>query len=376
MSDGYGENNLIYNRFDIIHEGASNVEDYEIAYDGIDYKIQCYRHDSIVDINIWGKNIPEEVILELKKIIENKSSDVCAIYIQNGVLNYDNSLVRGTECILPLPEEEEELYRRLSKKERYNIRRSMRFDNLGTVYINRFNDGDIPEMLVNSFFKWKNQTHGVDYDMTPQQYVKKFHVNKAMELGVCVTDNENTISVPIAALFWCGNAKTAYFENFSYNQEFKKFSPGYLLYIEFLKELINEKYRTVFLGGAGADYKKKFNSIARECYSGYVYTEVGVNRINTYMKKEGVKKWGIYGAGNVGKAVLHLSKKLEITASFLIDREKKHIDEIENITTLDSIPMNDLIVVAIHSRNREVENFLVNQKYMYYDEWIKMVLCQ
>ena len=359
--------NLIYNRFDLIHEKC-RIKTYIFECNGQNYEIQIYVHGLIADANVWGKDIPESAIENLKDKIEEENPQVGAIYIQRVTHNYFKTLMKGFEQILSLPETEQELLERLNKKESHNIRRKMRFRGQGSVSLIFYQNDKIPDDLVSTFFVWKNNSHGTDYQMTPQEYLDRYHVTDAIEMRL-----ENTLddeSKTVAVLFWCGVEETVYFENISYDKDFEKFSPGFLIYIEFLKELVIRGYRTVFLGGADYGYKKKFNSIARECYTGYVFTQAGLNLLDQWMDDNGIIKWGIYGGGNLGKAVFSLSKRIRRQASFIIDNNLECISGVKVYKPDEIWPSCDLVIVAIFgdtSKIKEMMNIRNQECVQYFD---------
>ena len=367
-------NNLIYNRFDVIHADAlDNIEIFYMCCEGIEYEVQLYFHKHVADINIWGKDLPETVVDRILLQLEERHPNVYAINIQRGTRNYNECLMKGKEVILQLPATEDELASRLSKKERYNIRRAKRFGGQGEIYTKIYNENEITKELVELFFLWKRITHGTNYQLDPNEYIKKYHVTNAMEMGIRDSKmNEQAVAV----LFWCACGDTVYFENFSYDRCFEKYSPGYLIYIEFLKELIKQNYHVVFLGGAGYEYKKKFFSVERECYSGYLFTKHGIDSINAWISANKINNWGIYGGGNLGKAVLKVSEMIEKKPSFVIDKNPRYISGINVISPNDNYPKNDLVVIAVAGRKMDIENILSDreQKYLYCQDIINEIM--
>lgn len=375
MVDAINSENLIYNRFDLIHkEEPRNIKTFKTYYAGIEYKIELYSHGRIVDINIWGKDVPEPVIDRIREYIENSHAETCAIYVQRGCFNYDGTLMKGSECVLSLPATEEELLGRLSKKERYNIRRERRFGGCGNIIIKTYSFNEIPFDLVEQYFEWKSISHGVDYNMTPKEYLNRYHVTDAMEMIYRGNDGEEVRRV--AVLFWCGVEEVAYFENFSFDGRYEKYSPGYLIYIDFLKELIFRKYKTVFLGGAGYGYKKKFDSVERSCFTGYIFTKAGIDLINGWMAENYIFRWGIYGGGNLGKAVYNLSKKLERPATFVVDKRLQCLDVEMNLLPNDNWGESDVVIIAIFEKDETIDELMKSkhQKYIYYNDFIEELL--
>ena len=96
----FDTDDLIYNRFDIIH--PENVVDLFYDYEGYTYKIQVYINDGIAEPNIWGKSLPQNVFESLINDIFKKN-DIFAIKITRGRNQYKNFLEKTTDVRVPLP---------------------------------------------------------------------------------------------------------------------------------------------------------------------------------------------------------------------------------------------------------------------------------
>lgn len=161
-----------------------------------------------------------------------------------------------------LPNTIEEFDSTLSHRVRYNTKwypKKIR-ENVGEYTIKYMDANDCPDDVVLQYFKWKNQTHGTDYGLTPQQYLKKFCVT-----GVYVMQTDSEI---LAISFISETGENVFFENFSYNQEYAKYSPGMVLYYYFISDLIARGKKKLYLLGGNLEYKKHFNGIATMTYTG------------------------------------------------------------------------------------------------------------
>lgn len=96
---------------------------------------------------------------------------------------------------------------------------------------------DIPDEVVNLYFRWKPATYGKEYKMEPEEYLRNYYVTDGMFLKAGSND--------IAILFFCQVDNIVYLENFSYNRDLERFSPGYLIYELFLEELIGSEQKKV-----------------------------------------------------------------------------------------------------------------------------------
>ncbi|MCR5670510.1 MAG: GNAT family N-acetyltransferase, partial [Butyrivibrio sp.] len=157
--------------------------------------------------------------------------------------------------------------------------------------------------------------------------------------------------------------------------EYKKCSPGFLVYLFFVKELIKTGCTTVFLGGAGYTYKRKFGSYERECYTGYLLTNLGKKVLKEYLRDNGIEKIALWGGGNLGKSVLKSFEHHGIDVRFLIDRNKDCIDGTDVYSPGDEWPECDCVIITIASTDTEIEEVLNNKKvkYEYYYKLIRNI---
>lgn len=169
----------------------------------------------------------------------------------------------GVHWHVDLPETIEEFNKTLSHRVRYNTKWYPKkiHENIGEYTIKYFESKDCPDDVILQYFKWKKQTHGTDYGLTPKQYLKKFCVT-----GVYVMLT-NTEILAIGFISEIGDS--VFFENFSYNQEYAKYSPGMVLYYHLISDLIARGKKKLYLLGGNLEYKKHFNGIAtmtRTCF--------------------------------------------------------------------------------------------------------------
>ena len=356
---------LIYNRFDIIY--PNEYEEYKEMYKEKEYIIQMHLDNHVAELNLWGRNIPDDVVEHAMSYWENTYPDIYYFKITRALDNIRGALVKGNEYILDLTDKNE-LMNRLKGKERHNIKYNLRqISKNGKLIIT--NTSNIPEYLIEEFFKLKKISHGTEYNLTPYEYIKKYHVTNTMYMVVQSGDKQ----ILIAVLFYCKVKATVYFENFSYNQEFAKYSPGFLIYIEFLKELQKAGVNTVYLGGGDYYYKKKFNSLQRECYSGEIFTKEGYAKIKKILNNRNI---ALYGMGNVGKSVLYQLNGININVQFCID--KKGIEKNDKIGCYkadEEWPICDLIIITIKNKISEVENLIKARgyAYLYWSELIESI---
>ena len=138
-------------------------------------------------------------------------------------------------------------------------------ENVGEYTIKYFVADDCPDDIVMTYFKWKNQTHGTDYGLSPKQYLQKFCVTGAY---VMQTDSEI-----LAIGFISEIGENVFFENFSYNSEYAKYSPGMVFYHYLISDLIARGKKKLYLLGGNLEYKKHFNGVATMTRTGFLSRE-------------------------------------------------------------------------------------------------------
>lgn len=270
--------NMIYNRpdlFDPEHTEETFIK-YGKDYYNVKYSVRGYK----AVLHAWLRPLPAAVmdqavrhILQSKKKVQKIEVDYASANTSCGDMTPDNNWV------IFLPDTTEELLGRLNKKGRYNLQREKRLlaeNYKGDLVITKY-DSELPENIIQQHFRWKEKTHGTQYHMTAHEYLKRYHVNGGMSLAV----GGQVISV----LFYCINAETVYLENLSYDTEFGKYSPGFILYELFLEEMINRKVKVIFLGNGKQSYKQRFGSMEYQVFTGSVYRNRFVKWLNELKRK-------------------------------------------------------------------------------------------
>ena len=204
---GNDSDNLIYNRFDLIHKGQENY--YSFEYEDVYYEFQEYHHDGISEINVWGKNVPLCVLeMLIKDILNNKK--IYVIEVTRGKNPYGMFLEQTNDVLVPLPETFDELMNRAERRDRATIRRKLRWldERIGTLKIDVFSKDETPDTTVDTYFKWKKESHGTDYGLSPREYLDKYYVTDSMLMRAGDID--------VAVAFFCQVEDIVFFENFSY----------------------------------------------------------------------------------------------------------------------------------------------------------------
>lgn len=353
----FDSDNLIYNRFDIIHNGDFVSQNY--SYRQSSYEIQQYHSNGIVELNVWGKSIPLNIWTDAIEDVFGVKSNY-AIKIVRSKNQYQLFLERTNDIRVPLPESFEDLMNRAERRDRATIRRKLRWldERIGTLRIDVFSKQDIPASLVETYFKWKNETHGTEYGLTADEYLAKYYVTDAMIMKAGDID--------VAVAFFCQVEDIVFFENFSYNGELKEYSPGLLMYVKFMEELIRRKCRYMYLGGGSYIYKKRFGAESSVAYSGVIFRQEIVDAINKYFRKESIETVAIYGYGVCGHSFYQLSKNLDINVAYAIDRRFLEEEQLSIYSPDEDLPKVDAILITLNDRSIEVEGFLKSHFGLFY----------
>lgn len=261
------ENNFTYNRYDLIYDDKNYF--WEINSNNIKYYVQGHEEKNHMYLGIWLSNIPTNVIDCLCSHIKKNYKNINKIVVSNyhNVINKRSSFFRMRLCDedvhwkIKLPKDSNDLLISMSSKFRYNLQREIRIINerLGKYEVVEYELDDIPKMVVERFFSFKKATFDKDYNLTPSDYIKRFHITNAYAL--IIKDKVE------AMLFSCEHTKTVYLENLSYNPEFSKYSLGKVLYYHYLELLIDKGTNILYLGNGMQQYKSWYGSIKDETYS-------------------------------------------------------------------------------------------------------------
>lgn len=360
--------NLIYNRFDIIH--PDGYQEFQISYRDIIYRIDYYVHDCVADLNVWGKSIPEPVMQQVKYKIFNKENSVRGIYLQR-IHSDIEGCTYGRERILHLPSSVEELNSRMKSSTKSRLRNKVRHleDEFGEITVKHFGDDNIHADDIKLFFKWKMATHSRKYNLSEDEYLNKYHVTDIIKVDAG--------NAPIGIILYCKVDNILYLENISYDQALSKYSPGTITYIKWLDFLITshtDKYSPiVYLGGDGLEYKRKFNSIAVDCYTGYIVKDSVFNDINSWFYISNIHTYVIYGLGHEGEMFLKdYRTKLNPIMIGGIDKNKKAGKNIECYCADGELPKADIALITVKNKDCEIEKLLSDkyEKVYYWDDFL------
>lgn len=264
--------------------GGWNPEKIELVPDFIYNQVMFYEKNSMIcyaeaggnlypipvciekgkaSIGVWLTELEEETFRELFVFLFRKLC-IYRIEYRNSINEMDNA-VRSNHWHIILPTQKEELWKRLSSKHRYNMRREKKKaeEIFGRLELLEYHI-EIPDSVVEYFFINKQVLAGTDYHMQPQEYIQKFYVTNAYMLQ---SENRERLAV----LFSCEQGKCVYLENLTYSSTLAEYSFGKMIYTMFLERMIEKEKEAVFLGDGNQEYKRYFGGLETEIWNGIVY---------------------------------------------------------------------------------------------------------
>lgn len=364
---GFDTDNLIYNRFDLIYKDGNHT----ISYSDSDtkYCLDIHKDDVKAKLNIWGKPLPQKIFESvIRDVFQDKH--ICAIELIRCGNPYGDFLEEVNDIRVPLPGDFDELMNRAERRDRATIRRKLRWldERIGDLKIELYAKDTIPDSVVETYFNWKKETHGTDYKLTASEYLDRYYVTDAMLMKAGET--------PVAVAFFCQTEDIVFFENFSYNIELKQYSPGLLMYVKFMEELIKRKCRYLYLGGGSYIYKKRFGAESFQAYSGVIYRKEMIDGIDAFFKEKKIDHVAFYGYGVCGHSFVQLSKNLTLSVDYGIDQKAMNQENIEIYSPDHDLPEADAVLITLNGRNEEVEQTLAArfEKVYYWNSVLEQVI--
>lgn len=194
---------------------------------------KIYLQSCLVDFK--NKTCFMRIIKYLLKTYHPKSIECHYCYY-----NFFNNLHQDHNFSVELPVSFDELLLREDRKKRYNLRRERRIiSDLGVVFCEV--DSSEFENAVNIFFEYKKITHNRDWNLMPDDFLKWLNITNIYALK---KDGDY-----IAFALSDEHFNKVIFQQTSYNPEWKKYSPGSVIYLYFLEEMIKKGFSEIFLGG-------------------------------------------------------------------------------------------------------------------------------
>lgn len=260
---------FIYNRYDLWGEsvdGHTTLWRYQDKDFSVYFESLC--KDNTARLGIWLMPMKSEVLHRIARGVFHAFPYVKSIVIENATCDFRGRSFQNNHFRIELPKTVEELDQRLSSKGRYNIRREKRLlsGKNGGYVIRHYLAGDRDaDKVWSSYFKYKSEAKKTIYDLTPDEYCAKYHVTDvySLELG----DRHDVAAMMLS----CEQCSVVYLENMAFDETLASFSPGQILYDEYLKLLIQKGKKELFLAGGDYSYKKRYDSVEDIVFKGVIY---------------------------------------------------------------------------------------------------------
>lgn len=249
--------NEIHNRYDILYD---DYDLYEIGNNVIPLVIQ----GNVAVPGLYLTNYSCELLSDFFSFIFSHYPNVDTIHIKHSYTPIEFT------CPYPywhieLPKTIQEFDASLHQQVRYNTKwypKKIQRD-LGDFHIEKYELSEITDEMVSLYLHWKFLSHGFVFREAPRQYLRQAGISNAYVLY---------LGDSIAAIaFTCDTGANVYFENFSYDAKYHKYSLGMVLYYFIITDLISMGKKCFYLSGGWLDYKKRYNGILTMTYSGNVY---------------------------------------------------------------------------------------------------------
>ena len=254
--------NCIKNRFDLC--GSENCCLIRYRDKKEDLTLMVRHEGNRAWLGLYLVPISERALKKIVRFIFKTNKNTEQISYEYGYQATGTNSVVQNHFRIRLPETPELLDERLSKKGRYNIAREKRIleREFGEWAVHEYDSEDSAAAEAwGTYFQFKAVTHGsawAEYDW--HRYRQQYGVSTVytMTLG-----QENKIA---AVILSCEQCPVTYIENLTYDTELSRYSPGQVLYDEYLKNLIRKGKKEIFLLGGNYAYKKRYGSEEEQVY--------------------------------------------------------------------------------------------------------------
>ena len=284
------EPDFIYNRFDLFCDNYIVLQ----AERGVEkHIIEARIFNNYAELGIWKMNISNELLKEISNFIFNNYSNI--EYTKFFFCQTKGKFKERKHFYIDLPDSAESFLQRRSSKSRHrlNKQRHQAEREIGVITYKEFKTDNCPEEIIINYNIWKARSHHIGKIEDAESYFKRFHVSDiyALYFG----DNIS------AMMFSCEQCSIAYLENFSFDIQYSRYSPGQQIYEYVMTRLIEKNFKKVFLAGGDYDYKRKYGGIEESLYDGVIcrnaYHRLKYNLITYYYKHI---YWKIIKIKNIG----------------------------------------------------------------------------
>lgn len=253
---------FIYNRFDLFCDNFIVL----MAEQGQEkHIIEARLFDNYAELGIWKMHISNELLKEISDFLFHKYAHIG--YVKFFFCDTIGNYKEVKHFSIDFPDSPEDFLQRRSSKSRHrlNKQRHQAEREIGPITYQEFKKENCPDDIIKYYNIWKKRTHNIG-EIEAQSYFKKFHVSDIYVLYL-----GNNIA---AMMFSCEQCPIAYLENFSFDIQYSRYSPGQQIYEYVMTRLIDKKFRKVFLAGGDYDYKRYYGSIEEQLYDGVIFRNI------------------------------------------------------------------------------------------------------
>ena len=251
--------NFIYNRFDLFCDSfivllAERSQERHI--------IEARLFDDYAELGIWKMQISNALLKEISKFLFGKYPHIG--YTKFFFCNTDGKYKKVTHFSLDFPDSIESFLQRRSSKSRHrlNKQRHQVEREIGPIAFHEYKRKDCPEGIIRYYNLWKERTHHIG-KIDAGSYFQRYHVSNIYVLYFGYN--------PAAIMFSCEQCPIVYLENFSFDIQYSRYSPGQQIYEYVMTSLIEKHFKSVFLAGGDYDYKRYYGSIEEQLYDGVIF---------------------------------------------------------------------------------------------------------
>jgi len=253
---------FIYNRFDLF---CDNYIILMAEYGQEKHVVEVRIFNNYAELGVWKMHISNELLKEISDFLFHKYAHI--EYVKFFFCETTGNYKEVKHFSIDFPDSTEEFLQRRSSKSRHrlNKQRHQAEREVGPITYKEFKKENCPNDIIKHYNIWKKRTHNIG-EIEAQSYFQKFHVSDIYVLYL-----GNNIA---AMMFSCEQCPIAYLENFSFDIQYSRYSPGQQIYEYVMTRLIDKKFKRVFLAGGDYDYKRYYGSIEEKLYDGVIFRNI------------------------------------------------------------------------------------------------------
>lgn len=252
------EPNIIHNRFDILYG-----DEYEL-YNVGGIVVPVKEIDNHLNVGLYLVSGDKELFTKFINYLLEIHPRAKYVEVKHCYIN-----LCGAEPYpywhIVLPDTIEKFNKILSSRTRYNTKwypKKVK-ENIGEYVITKYSADEIPDVAMELYFKWKEKSHGFVWKYSNIDYIRYSGITHGYVMA---------IDKKIYAIgFICDTGDNVYFENFSYDEDYRKFSLGMIIYYYIICDMIKSRKRIMWLSGGWLEYKKRYGGTLTYTFSGKIY---------------------------------------------------------------------------------------------------------